>query len=159
MSWENICEVLNMTYCAWTQKLRLLPPRVVHPTKESLDSKTLSQFPLNLSDREEQHPLPVIPAYEPWEETRHWESPCQSVGIWIWNQRKDSRIFSKLMLFSFIFSILISIFFNFYFIHMYIQCLGHFFPLSPIPSLPLPYPSLPRRNYSALISNFVEEKV
>jgi hypothetical protein len=54
----------------------------------------------------------------------------------------------------------------FSFIHMCIQCLGHFsllpphpppLPLCPIP-LP-PTPSLPGRNYSALISNFVEERV
>jgi hypothetical protein len=31
------------------------------------------------------------------------------------------------------------------------------FPLPP--PLPLPYPSLPGRNYFALISNFVEERV
>jgi hypothetical protein len=44
---------------------------------------------------------------------------------------------------------------------MFIQCLGHFSsltpppfstPLSPAPSLIPPYPSLPGRNYSALIS-------
>jgi hypothetical protein len=49
--------------------------------------------------------------------------------------------------------------FNFYFIHMCIQCLGHFSPLPPAPSLTLPYPLLPSRNYFALISNFVEERV
>jgi hypothetical protein len=54
---------------------------------------------------------------------------------------------------------------SFYFIHMCIQCLGHFSPLLPAPCLmphPLPYssnPSLPGRNYFALISNFVEETV
>jgi hypothetical protein len=51
------------------------------------------------------------------------------------------------------------------FIHMCIQYLGPFSPLSP----PLPYcshplslpptPSLPGRNCSVLISNFVEERV
>jgi hypothetical protein len=46
---------------------------------------------------------------------------------------------------------------------MCIQCLGHFFPLPPAPSftphLMHPNPSLPGRNYFALISNFVEERV
>jgi hypothetical protein len=48
------------------------------------------------------------------------------------------------------------------FIHMCIQCLGHFSPLpptaslSPVPSLSPPTPSLPGRNYFALTSNFVE---
>jgi hypothetical protein len=57
------------------------------------------------------------------------------------------------------------IFYFFSFIHMCIQCLGHFSPLPPTPSLtrlPLPLPptlSLPGRNYFALISNFVEERV
>jgi hypothetical protein len=56
-------------------------------------------------------------------------------------------------------------FFLFYYIHRHIQCLGHFSPLPPTPSLTpplpplLPNPSLPGRNYSALISNFVEERV
>jgi hypothetical protein len=62
-------------------------------------------------------------------------------------------------------------FLNFYFIHMCTQCLGYFSPLppSPTPSLSLPicpspsltppYPSIPNRNYSALISNFVVERV
>jgi hypothetical protein len=46
----------------------------------------------------------------------------------------------------------------FFLIHMCIQCLGHF-SSSPHP-LPLPpTPSLPGRNYFALISNFVEERV
>jgi hypothetical protein len=51
------------------------------------------------------------------------------------------------------------------FIHMYIQCLDHFSPL-PHCSLPFPHPLplppiplLPGRNYFALISNFVEERV
>jgi hypothetical protein len=50
-------------------------------------------------------------------------------------------------------------------IHMCIQCLGHFSLLPPASSftprpLPLPpTPSLPGRNYFALISNFVEEIV
>jgi hypothetical protein len=50
-------------------------------------------------------------------------------------------------------------------IHMCIQCLGHFSPLcSPCPYFcPFPFPapitSLPGRNYFALISNFVEERV
>jgi hypothetical protein len=60
------------------------------------------------------------------------------------------------------------IFFNFYFfIHMWIQCLSHFSPLPPQPLLYhplsplvlLPTPSIPSRNYFALISNFVEERV
>jgi hypothetical protein len=50
---------------------------------------------------------------------------------------------------------------------MCIQCLGHFSPLPSTPSLiPLPhslpyspYPSLLGKNYFALISNFVEERV
>jgi hypothetical protein len=33
--------------------------------------------------------------------------------------------------------------FNFYFIHMCIQCLGHFSPLLPTPYLIPPYPPLP----------------
>jgi hypothetical protein len=46
---------------------------------------------------------------------------------------------------------------------MCMQCLGHFSPLphpslTPFPCCSLPYPSLPGRNYSALISNFVEER-
>jgi hypothetical protein len=52
--------------------------------------------------------------------------------------------------------------FYFYFIHMCIQCLGHFPPLPLAPSLTCPSPpslSLPSRNYSALISNFFEERV
>jgi hypothetical protein len=48
---------------------------------------------------------------------------------------------------------------SFFFIHMCIQCLGHFSPLLPTPSLTPPNPSLPGRNYFALISNFVEERV
>jgi hypothetical protein len=44
-------------------------------------------------------------------------------------------------------------------IHMCIHCLGHFSPLPPAPhSLPFP-PSLSGRICSALISNFVEERV
>jgi hypothetical protein len=41
----------------------------------------------------------------------------------------------------------LSFFFNFYFIHMCIQCLGHFSPPPPPPFLPSfpPYPSLPGR--------------
>jgi hypothetical protein len=48
------------------------------------------------------------------------------------------------------------------FIHMCIQCLGHFSPhhLPCLSPLPLPCtPSLPGRNYFALISKFVEERV
>jgi hypothetical protein len=51
-------------------------------------------------------------------------------------------------------------------IHMCIQGLGHFspcphpLPCHPLHPLPLPLtPSIPSRNYFALISNFVEEKV
>jgi hypothetical protein len=49
-------------------------------------------------------------------------------------------------------------------IHMCIQGLGHFSPLPPAPPLPPspPPPSpppIPSRNYFALISNFVEERV
>jgi hypothetical protein len=51
------------------------------------------------------------------------------------------------------------LFFIFYFIHMYIQCLGNFSPLPPTPSLSPPTAYLPGRNYFALISNFVEERV
>jgi hypothetical protein len=35
---------------------------------------------------------------------------------------------------------------------------GSFLPLPPVPSLSPPHPLLPGRIYSALISNFVEEK-
>jgi hypothetical protein len=48
-----------------------------------------------------------------------------------------------------------------FFIHICIQCLGHFSPLPlplPPPS-PTQTPSTPGRNYFAHISNFVEEKV
>jgi hypothetical protein len=45
-----------------------------------------------------------------------------------------------------------------FFIHMCIQCLGHFSPFNhPLP-LP-PTPSIPSRNYFALISNFVVLRV
>jgi hypothetical protein len=57
-------------------------------------------------------------------------------------------------------------FFYCFIIHMCMQCLGHFSPLHPPPPLdplhPLslpPTPSIPGRNYFALISNFVEERV
>jgi hypothetical protein len=56
--------------------------------------------------------------------------------------------------------------FIFSFSHMCIQCLGHFSPFPPAPSFTYPTPSLspptpllPGRNYFALMSNFVEEKV
>jgi hypothetical protein len=50
------------------------------------------------------------------------------------------------------------LFFYCFIIHMCIQGLGHFSPLTPPP--PLPHtPSIPSRNYFALISNFVEERV
>jgi hypothetical protein len=57
--------------------------------------------------------------------------------------------------------------FLFYFIiHMFLQSLDHFSPLPlppplpPTPPLPLPPTrSIPGRNYFALISNFVEERV
>jgi hypothetical protein len=45
-------------------------------------------------------------------------------------------------------------FFN---IHMCIQCLHHFSPLPPAPSFTPPNPSIPGRNYFALISSFVED--
>jgi hypothetical protein len=58
-----------------------------------------------------------------------------------------------------------SFFFNFI-IHMCIQGLGHFSPCPhPLPYYPLhplplfPTPSIPSRNYFALISNFVVERV
>jgi hypothetical protein len=65
-----------------------------------------------------------------------------------------------------LFSLCFFFFLNFSFIHMYLQCLGHFSPLPPAPS-PTPQPPLsaslppllPGRNYFALISNFVEERV
>jgi hypothetical protein len=41
---------------------------------------------------------------------------------------------------------------------MCIHYLGQLFPLSPGPSFSPPTPSLPERIYSALFSNFVEEK-
>jgi hypothetical protein len=57
-------------------------------------------------------------------------------------------------------------FFYCFIIHMCIQGLGHFSPLPPPPPLPptppLPLPpthSIPGRNYFALISNFVVERV
>jgi hypothetical protein len=40
-----------------------------HPTKESLGSNTISQFPQKLSDKKEQQPLLHSPAYQPWEGT------------------------------------------------------------------------------------------
>jgi hypothetical protein len=61
---------------------------------------------------------------------------------------------------------LINMFYLFFlFIHMCIHCLGHFFPLPSTPSLSphlLPLstmPSLPGKNCSALISNFVEKGI
>jgi hypothetical protein len=63
--------------------------------------------------------------------------------------------------FTLIFLVDESVFFCFLysFIHMYIHCLGHFSPLPLTPSLSL-HPSLvPGRIFSALISNFVEQKV
>jgi hypothetical protein len=64
-------------------------------------------------------------------------------------------------------SFFLSFFFLYsFFIHMCIQCLGHFSPCPqplPYPPLhPLPCPptsSIPSRNYFALISNFVEERL
>jgi hypothetical protein len=50
-------------------------------------------------------------------------------------------------------------FFYYSFIHMCIHCLGHFSPLPPPPLSPPHPPSLPGRTCSALISNFVEEKI
>jgi hypothetical protein len=57
-------------------------------------------------------------------------------------------------------------FFYCFIIHMCIQGLGHFSPLPPPPplpaTLPLPLPltpSIPSRNYFALISNIVEERI
>jgi hypothetical protein len=49
----------------------------------------------------------------------------------------------------------------FSFIHMHIQCLGHFSPFPPTPPFtPHPHPtSLPGRNHYALIFDFVEERV
>jgi hypothetical protein len=62
--------------------------------------------------------------------------------------------------------ILFIFFFYSFIIHMCIQGLGHFSPLPPPPPLPptLPppsphHPSIPSRNYFALISNFVVERV
>jgi hypothetical protein len=51
----------------------------------------------------------------------------------------------------------LNLFFLISFIHMCIQCLGHFSPLPPPLLLP-PTPLLPSRNYFALISNFVERE-
>jgi hypothetical protein len=53
-----------------------------------------------------------------------------------------------------------NLFFTFYFIHMWIM-FGSFIPLSPhsLPYLPLPLTTWQKKNYSALISNFVEERV
>jgi hypothetical protein len=48
--------------------------------------------------------------------------------------------------------------FFFCLIHMCIQCLGHFSPF-PHPLCLPPTSSIPGRNYFALISNFVEERV
>jgi hypothetical protein len=44
------------------------------------------------------------------------------------------------------------------FIHMCIHCLGHFSPLPPSPVLCPLSPSVPGRNCSAFITNFVEKK-
>jgi hypothetical protein len=49
-------------------------------------------------------------------------------------------------------------FLNFYFIHMCIQCLGHFSPLPPLPLSP-PHPLDTQQKLFCLISNFVEERV
>jgi hypothetical protein len=52
----------------------------------------------------------------------------------------------------------LSLFLKISFIHMCMECLGHFSPLPPLPPF-YPTPSLPGRNYFALISDFVEERV
>jgi hypothetical protein len=64
---------------------------------------------------------------------------CQWNKIPETDQLKAGEVFGFLKIFSFI--------------HMCIQCLGHFFPP------PFLFPSLPGRNYFALISDFVEERV
>jgi hypothetical protein len=76
--------------------------------------------------------------------------------IWPWHFYKLLKLllcFFPHLVISFVF------FFNFYFNYMCIQCLGHFFPIPPNPFVPPPTPSIPGRNYFALISNFVEERV
>jgi hypothetical protein len=80
---------------------------------------------------------------------------CQC-GLNSMAQVKKNKIFSSCIGHGFI--LFISFFF-FYYIHMCIQCLGHFSPLPPAPSLTPLNPSLPGRNYFALISSFVEERV
>jgi hypothetical protein len=64
-------------------------------------------------------------------------------------------------------SVMASFFFNFFFFYSHMCTMfGSFLPLSPLPPPLLPTlslspltPSLPGRNYFALISNFVEERV
>jgi hypothetical protein len=62
-------------------------------------------------------------------------------------------------------SVVFLFFFSFFYSYVH-KMFGSFLPLTPTPSLNLPHPhllqpmpSLPSRNYSALISNFVEERV
>jgi hypothetical protein len=94
--------------------------------------------------------------------------PCE---LWPWaelaqettpqEKTKSSGLWGELSFFFFFF-----FFFHFSFIiHMCIQSLVHFSPLPPPPPLPptppppAPPPPIPSRNYFALISNFVVERV
>jgi hypothetical protein len=102
--------------------------------------------------------------------TMLWKQPrCPTTDDWIkkmcclhtmefYSTTKENEIFSftgkwiemenSIFFLRFFFNILFIIYlfiFNFYFIHMCIQCLGHFSLLTPAPSLiPLPPPSPPQ---------------
>jgi hypothetical protein len=69
--------------------------QTAHPTKENLSSNALSLSPPKLSDKEGQHPLPPIPAYQ--RSGRDTEKALvKSVSTWIRNQRKKNRTIIEL---------------------------------------------------------------